>query len=135
MADNYLERRMADYREGRDRPSSQARRATLACIAKATPSVCILGGEYPDAMKNIRYFRILGWKVAFTHPYISSGRRIAQETGAQHHPIDPADPPSLNHSLTLISQRWGHLDLILDFSGKEIIRPESDTPMLSVRNC
>lgn len=114
MADNYLENRMADYRSGQTSASVQAAKATRTAIKKNSPSVLIVGGETEKGKQLIRYFRSLGWRVAFTHPALTDGRTLAQTTGAQHHPIDPMNGEALNGSICLIAERWGHLDMIVN---------------------
>lgn len=124
MADNFLERRMADYREGRIKPSAQASRATASASLKSLPAVMILGGDTSLGAKTINYFRSLGWRVAFTDPDLSRGRQTAQSSGAQHHPIDPTDTSALAQSIKLIIERWGHLDMAINRTGQAISLPE-----------
>lgn len=133
MADNYLERRMNDYREGRNTPSAQARRATITATTKSQPAIFIIGGETADGLKHITYFRNRDWRVAFTHPDTAEGRRLAQSSGAQHHPIDPSDLEQLQRSIDHIMKHWGHLDLILNFTSEYFEIDNATTTLLNIR--
>lgn len=111
MADNYLEKKMEDYRQGRTAVSMSSHQKSKT---RTDLRVLILGGETPAGSQTVTELRKSGWRVAFTDPEMKTGRHLAQTTGAQHHPISPSSTASLQHSLDLISDHWGCLDLVID---------------------
>lgn len=106
MADNYLEKKMDDYRRGITASTPLRQQST------STPSVLIIGDDNATVEKCVRRFRDLGWRTAFTDSDTVRGRDLAQQTGAQHHPI-VADITSVAKSIELILQRWKKLDLVI----------------------
>lgn len=120
MADNYLERRMEEYRSGK---LSSTR---ISSVSVKRPSmqlrVLVIGGDTDLGAKYIKEFRKSNWKVAFTHPDIKSGRLLAQTSGAQHHPISINDVDALTMSVSKIVELWGAIDLVInctDYSATE----------------
>lgn len=111
MADNYLEKKMEDYRRGHTALSMSSPRKNKNRIALR---VFVIGGETPSGIQIVTELRKSGWRVAFTNPDMESGRHLAQATGSQHHPISPSSTESLQHSFDLISDHWGCLDLVID---------------------
>lgn len=111
---------MADYRSGKTAPSILARKSAVAAVAKSMPAALVIGGDTESGRRLVRYFRSLGWRVAFTDPSLTEGRALAQSSGAQHHPINLSDSDKLLQSVELIKERWGHLDLVVNCSPMEI---------------
>lgn len=118
MADNYLERRMEDYRAGRlGHPASHSRATTLPS-PQAEPSlsgarvfiVTRSASASPRTAALIRLLRSQGCRVAFTDTDSAAGNRLAQATGAQCHPVDCSDADALDRSRALICRRWGGID-------------------------
>lgn len=116
MADNYLEKRMDDFRRGM-KPS---RRSGLLPLKPAATGLraFVIGAEAVSGAAAVSALREAGWQVAFTHADMKSGRALAQSSGAQHHPVDPADAEALERSVGLIVRRWGAIDLVLCFSAQ-----------------
>lgn len=111
VADNYLEKKMEDYRRGQTALPMSSHRKNKNRIGLR---VFVIGGETPSGAQIVIELRKSGWRVAFTNPDIKSGRHLAQATGSQHHPISPSTTESLQHSFELISDHWGCLDLVID---------------------
>ncbi|MBO4954941.1 MAG: hypothetical protein J6C77_00875 [Muribaculaceae bacterium] len=107
MADNYLERRMEDYRSGR-----------LSAPANVTPTstrrVFIIGTDFDRIADLVRQYRLSGCRTAFTCIDAKRGMALAQSTGSQCHHLRVLDNASLDHSLAYISRHWGGIDEIID---------------------
>lgn len=136
MADNYLERRMEDYRSGK---LSSVR---MSSVSVKRPSmslrVFVLGGDTELGIRNVNNFRKSNWKVAFTNPDLKSGRFLAQSTGAQHHPIALNNAELLLNSLKKVIELWGAIDLVVnccDNLSPELVQAiESfDVPVINAR--
>lgn len=121
MADNYLERRMEDYRNGK----LSTRR--MSSVSVKRPSmvlrVFIIGGNTEAGKRHVGMLRKYGWKVAFTDPDLKAGRELAQATGSQHHPVDIIDADALVSTIRKALVSWGALDLILDCSMECFVDP------------
>lgn len=112
MADNYLERRMEDYRNGKlstmrmssvtvKRPSMQLR-------------VFIIGGDTQLGIEYVNNLRKCNWKVAFTDSDLKSGRTLAQASGAQHHPISVDKVEAITASIRKVMDLWGAIDIVIN---------------------
>lgn len=124
MADNYLEKRMDDYRAGR----LSARRASGNTVRPPLPcpdTIKALEGsrvfiKIPSASASdratalIRLFASQGCKVAFTDIDQKAGNSLAQATGTQCHPIDISDSQAVSNSRELIIRRWGDIDITIE---------------------
>lgn len=97
MADNYLERRMEDYRAGCPTPGAHVRP-----VAKDTPqrvplrlTPCMVFiddcGYAPLIDAVVRAYREAGCKVAFTMADRRAGNALAQSCGAQFYPAGTTD--------------------------------------------
>lgn len=100
---------MEDYRNSHSRP---VHRKTLSSAAAQQPAVFIIGDNAEGIDRCVRKFRALNWRTAFNDPDINHGRKLAQLTGAQHHPIS-ARPEMVIRSIELIRQRWSDLDMVV----------------------
>lgn len=116
MADNYLERRMEDYRAGRLR--TQSRPPVKGSAAAPVPELAAMRvflltpsvSSSPRAEALVRLLRSQGCRVAFTDTDAAAGNRLAQATGAQCHPVDCADEEAVARSREIIIRRWGGID-------------------------
>lgn len=108
MADNYLERKMEDYRAGRTGSFHTTR------PAKAITAGIFIAGSDTDAVERLAVvFAGKGWKVAIAHPDMKRGSRLAQKHGLQHHPIDCGTAGKMPEAIGEIMRRWNRLDLIM----------------------
>ncbi|WP_301184809.1 hypothetical protein [uncultured Duncaniella sp.] len=128
MADNYLERRMEEYRTGR-----------LASHSKSTPGMrrphkqCELVLSYPPmnvivigpcdtlatlVTATVSAFTGVGSKVAFTSGDPKGSSILAQRTGARYYPSSF----TLDAIVGDIAERWGDIDVVVDL---RIIGPEN----------
>lgn len=89
MADNYLERRMDDYRSGRlsvkPTPRTMLPKDALVVRYPAFAVLVIAGGSEYDEIVVEQLCRV-GLKVSFTHPDHKAGTALAQRVGARLYP-------------------------------------------------
>lgn len=89
MADNYLERRMDDYRSGRlntkPTPRTSLPKDALVLRYPAFALLVIAGGSEYDEVVIEQLCRV-GLKVSFTHPDHKAGTALAQRAGARLYP-------------------------------------------------
>lgn len=121
MADNYLERRMDDYRAGK-LSAPRRKTATSSAATSATPALegsrvmirCGSTSASPRAAALTSLLAAAGCRVAFTDTDSHGGTLLARSTGAQCHPIDMADEVALARSVALIERRWGGIDISIE---------------------
>lgn len=119
MADNYLERKMEQYRSGKPLYKSY-RQASLALHGK---SAFIIHNDAVTIKDRLARLVRLGAKVAFTHRDMNQGAAIAQWTGAQFHPLmPPTDEAAMSKSAAIMARRWKGPGVVVCFM------PEYETP-------
>lgn len=107
MADNFLEKQMADYRAGRlNKP--------VPSVSVKSRRVFIVTADLAEAERLVRQYRSEGCRTAFTCTDAKAGAALAQATGSQLHHVADLTDLTLEHSLRYINRRWGGLDLLLD---------------------
>lgn len=91
MADNYLERRMEDYRSGRggSRRLHAPSRSGRLSLPYPHQYVLVLGGDTPAGRAVLKAFSHSGATVAFTAS--ADGAALAQRTGARYYPMTAAE--------------------------------------------
>lgn len=104
MADNYLERRMDDYRSGRlGNPARGSRHITPG---PGAPAVAIhLHGSDHSAI--VRELRALGARVSFSGPSVPEGNALAQSTGSTFCPLPAPE------ALARMAAARGRVDLFV----------------------
>lgn len=107
MADNYLEKRMADYQAGK--LTAVTRHAT-----SSTPRIFIISDCEEATTDAVRRYRSEGMRTAFTFPDSKRGAALAQATGAQCHHMPAITDEAIAHSLAYIERHWGGVDKIED---------------------
>ena len=121
MADNYLERKMEDYRSGRGGASktihsSKPKPGTIN--VKFPPRrVFVTGGANGIGKAIVEAFRKANCRVAFCDIDTKAGSATAQATGAQFHPVDVRDVNALEACLTRLIESWGDIDVIVNNVG------------------
>lgn len=124
MADNYLERRMDDYRAGK-LSSPRRKHLTVSSAAPGADAATALEGSRvlirchstsssPRASALATMLASAGCRVAFTDTDSHGGTLLARSTGTQCHPIDMADEVALARSVALIERRWGGIVFTVD---------------------
>lgn len=120
MADNYLEKKMEDYRKGPSR-AVRSDRKTLSAggVIEKVPQLRLLyfGSLSDSSAIVVSRLCALGLKVAFTGPNSAEGRRFAQATGALFVPHDALD--SIDGFVSAVRQRWGAVNAVVMESGYE----------------
>ena len=121
MADNYLERRMEDYRSGK----LSSMRMTSATVKRPSMTLrtYVIGGDTELGVKYIKKFRASNWRVAFNHADLKSGRQLAQASGAQHHPVSTDNVEAMLGSLKKVIELWGAVDLVVNCDDADL-QPE-----------
>lgn len=84
MADNYLEKRMADYAAGRLGRPSASRSSGIKFEHRV---VLILGVEHPTATEFLKLAVKAGYTVCFTADTPSFGQKMAQTHGGRFYPL------------------------------------------------
>lgn len=127
MADNYLERKMEEYRSGKlaVRHSSGVKASTLhpatgydvEAVAGKRVLVC---GDCLEGMGHelVRLFRSLGCRVAFCDVDSRRGTSVAQSTGSRFYPYDYRDEAKLEAVHADLCAKWGGVDISVDIREK-----------------
>ena len=94
MADNYLEKRMEDYRRGTHPTAHRTAGPRAGRLSMPYPHqyVLVAGADTEAGTAAVEAFVAAGCTVAFTTAGTDSdGRRLAQRLGARYYPGTPAD--------------------------------------------
>lgn len=128
MADNYLERRMEEYRQGQlNKPSirrtpSGSKPGTIN-IKFPPRRVFVTGGASGIGREIVKTFRQADCRVAFCDIDTKAGNKTAQETGAQFHPLDVTDANALDTCVSRIIDSWGDIDILINNVGVSNFKP------------
>lgn len=92
MADNYLEKQMADFRAGklnarRSSPMSRPQPLKPGQIDMGRRRILVACSGYDDTETMVRLLRSTGARVAFIATPDSDGTALAQTTGARFYPV------------------------------------------------
>lgn len=127
MADNYLEKRMEEYRAGKLAPKSRV--VVHAAGAKREPgdftlsfpklNAVVIGGPTELAGMFVRIFRGVDASVALCHSDSKRCTPLAQASGCRYYPFDPADVSKLERVIDDVTARWGGADVVVDLRGVE----------------
>lgn len=85
MADNYLEKRMDDYRRGISAPHHSGRRGLLF----PAMAVFVYPADAPGGDVMLRTLAQAGYKVCFGVSDQANGSRLAVSTGGRYYPLEP----------------------------------------------
>lgn len=125
MADNYLEKRMDDYRSGRLSPSHRNQKLTPGGKPSGMVgfqlevSRVFVAMECPQLREAIsRGFADAGCRVAFCGTDRAAGTKEAQRFGMMFCPVDRLDADTADRMIALVSERWHGVDLVVtDMAG------------------
>lgn len=114
MADNYLEKKMEEYRSGAlSRPN--VRRHSPSGARPGTVSfkidqlrVLVTDGSTNAAQAVIRKLRDAGCRVAFVSADDKAGRTLSQATGSRYYPAAAADG-----AMSDLREVWGGVDALI----------------------
>ena len=125
MADNYLERRMEEYRSGRlathskSTPGMRQPRKGCELVLTFPPMNVVVIGRSDTIVTLladvVSAFTRVGSRVAFTSCDVKRSTALAQSSGARYYP--PAFTPE--SMISDITERWGGSDVIVDLRGIE----------------
>ncbi|MDE6276908.1 MAG: hypothetical protein K2M06_02250 [Muribaculaceae bacterium] len=122
MADNYLENKMDEYRRGalsaptrrKMTPSGHARGCASFLNFPVGLRVFVLTDEADES--TVKAMVNAGCRVAFTGIDKQKGTAIAQNCGAQYHPISADDAGAVARAMEHIRTKWrGEADVIVSF--------------------
>lgn len=122
MADNYLEKKMEEYRRGNS-AGNYTRRMTpngpkAGHILMTFPSrrVLVIAEDVPSydiAMGIVRSLCTTGCRVAFTGNDFSEGQKAAQSTGGQFHKVPNGNLTALDNAMAYITEKWGSVEILI----------------------
>ncbi len=137
MADNYLEKRMDDYRNGRLSPTYRTQKLTPGGKPSGTVGfqlevsrvfVAMECRQLRDAIA--RAFAGAGCRVAFCGTDRAAGTEAAQRFGLMFCPVDGLKADAVNRMLALVGTRWHGIEMVV--TGIGAVAPESRAKMLFV---
>ena len=120
MADNYLEKRMEEYRAGRLAPRTRVvarggvvrREKGEFVVEFPQMRVIVLGGSVGLAEAVANAFRTVDCQVALCHVDSRSLTPFAQRHGVRYYPFDPA--VKWERVIDDVTARWGGVDVVVD---------------------
>ena len=122
MADNYLEKRMEEYRAGKLAPKSRV--VVHAAGAKREPGeftmafpkmrVAVIGGPLVLTAAVADRFRGVDAAVAVCHPDSKQCTPMAQAGGWRYYPFDPSAEGKCGIVIDDVASRWGAADVVVD---------------------
>ncbi len=122
MADNYLERRMEEYRNG---TLAQSLRRSVAMTRKrpktryeALHALVVCHGLNADAEKLIRTFAARRCRISFASNSRTAGSTLAQSCGARFYPIDEMSDEAVSLTAGAAAKHYGSLNAII-YCGEE----------------
>lgn len=120
MADNYLERRMEEYRAGKLVPKRRAVSGSVSrkegdfILSFDSMNVIVLGGSLLFASAVVEVFRKVNCRVALCHSEEKKCRELAQRSGCRYYPFDPDDGERRDYVIDDVMDRWGSVDVVVD---------------------
>lgn len=118
MADNYLEKRMEDYRAGRQGNAYRPKQSPSLQKSKLPRlRVFVTGGASGIGREIVRAFRQENCQVSFCDIDNRRGTETAQATGAKFYPVDIADAGRLTACLDSVIADRGDIDVIVNNAG------------------
>lgn len=117
MADNYLEKKMDDYRRGITSKVSRRSSSTSAgngAVEIKPGRIGLLIGDVQLLQAALTVLqRIAGLKIAFVGTDYREGRRLAQASGSLFVPVSSLGVAAHQPLLDAAAGRWGGLDLVV----------------------
>lgn len=141
MADNYLEKRMYDYRSGKlSTPSRRSAGVSSRSVRSALSQLRVLvtGGASGIGLAIVEAFRAEDCRVAMIDIDRVKGTHAAQANGSRFYCVDVSDPAAFGAAMDDIFTRWGDIDVIVNCAGVfspapiEQCDPEAFMKILSV---
>lgn len=122
MADNYLERKMEEYRLNRHTPSHRAvstRQTSPNELRTIFPHlrVLITGGANGIGRECVKAFREVDSMVMFCDIDTRKGNLTAQQLGARFYPVDVRSVQAIDGMMSDIFSRYADLDIVINNAG------------------
>ncbi|MDE7381847.1 MAG: SDR family oxidoreductase [Muribaculaceae bacterium] len=122
MADNYLERKMEDLRNGKLSGRSSVlqhtgQRKGVWQLSFPPRRVLVTGGCHGIGLAAVREFLRLGCKVAVFDIDNDAGKLLASENGVRFYQLDLADTDSLENAIYDLFKAWRDIDIIVNNAG------------------
>lgn len=132
MADNYLERKMEEHRNGgasRYRPHTtpSGQRAGMLCQKFPPRRVVVTGGASGIGRAVVKAFADAGCRVAFCDVDSRQGPLTAQATGARFYPVDVSSAEALEGWIGRLIEEWGDIDVMVNNAGTSRFSALADT--------
>ncbi len=134
MADNYLEKKMEEYRAGQGNVRRMKSQRPVAGVKPGTINVefpprrvFVTGGASGIGRAVVEAFRKADCRVAFCDIDSKAGNRTAQMTGARFYPVDVTDCSALENCMEHIIADWGDIDIIVNNVGISDFKPITET--------
>lgn len=108
MADNYLERRMEDLRNGKIHV-----KGGIPGIKPGSRRVIVVGGTKGTALEKVLECRMNGWRVAVLDSDETAGRKMAYQHGVRFHRVDLSDENSIKKETENLLNAWRGADLLI----------------------
>lgn len=135
MADNYLEKKMDDYRRGNYGYPRLSRLHHQSCrgfeLRPAVDSVMVFVSLLSLRNCLIEAFVKAGCRTAFCWHDYREGQLTAQKTGSLSCTVDALSASALDEAVATVVARWGSLGLIVT-DVPEALDCQSDIPMIYV---
>ena len=113
MADNYLEKRMEEFRSGK-----LAIKKAIPGIKPKARRVVIAGGCHGIARDKALEFRKSGCRVAVFDSDEVAGKEMAHDHGIRFHRVDLEDESTVSNEMLSLLSAWRGVDTIV--GGKDI---------------
>ena len=127
MADNYLENKMQELREGRffRRSAPSAYKPQKGYIATRFPSMKVLvtGGANGIGRAIVESYLKADCKVAVFDKDAEKGELLARNEGVRFYNVDVADAEALEKSFLNLLEAWRDIDVIVNNAGIGNFRP------------
>lgn len=128
MADNYLERRMDNLRNGRLQQSNKiqasvSQRKGYLSVNFPMRRVLVTGGANGIGLAVTRAFLKAGCKVAVMDIDREKGEKLAHDEGVRFYNVDLADKDALEKALDNLFSAWKDLDIVVSNAGISTFQP------------
>lgn len=127
MADNYLERKMEEYRSSSRAGNTRTSRSVRPRRRLEGVRVFVSGGASGIGRCIVESFIREGARVAFCDIDTRNGREFAQAAGARFYPCDVADAEAFDATIDAAISHFGDLDVIVNNAGISHFSPIDQT--------
>jgi len=122
MADDYLGKKMEDYRSGANlrrnvRLTPSGRRPGTLYVKFPPRRAFVTGGASGIGREIVRSLADSGCRVAFCDVDSAAGTATAQATGSRFIPVDVRDSSALDSAMAGVMQLWDGLDIVVNNVG------------------